>query len=420
MRNVKGKVKIIGAIIVGIMLIAAILYNSAKPISAELLEIQPQVIASTFVEEGKVVPAEKFPVYSLLSGQIITLQVEEGQQVSKNDLLAVVDSTELEFQLKQLQAELASLKGEEADRHKQPLESSIKSQELLVEKAKLDLKAIENDFVRIEILYKEGAISAKEYEDAQNMLETAKLNLRQQEEALALLYESSKPTSGSQQFYAGRAEALRSQMELVKHRIEKSRITAPAEGVVANLDVTKGDVVNPGMKLMDIFAGEEYLVEVFVLAESAASVTEGMKVKLIQDRKGEDISFDGVVEKIAPAAVEMISALGLEESRVKVTVKPEFPEGFPVFPGSVLDVEFTTDKKENVLAVPKTALFPYENGKALWKVEDGKAKIQPVETGFENDSHVVVTKGIVPGDLIILNPQLDGLKEGKKITVPGK
>ena len=229
MRNVKGKVKIIGAIIVGIMLIAAILYNSAKPISAELLEIQPQVIASTFVEEGKVVPAEKFPVYSLLSGQIITLQVEEGQQVSKNDLLAMVDSTELEFQLKQLQAELASLKGEEADRHKQPLESSIKSQELLVEKAKLDLKAIENDFVRIEILYKEGAISAKEYEDAQNMLETAKLNLRQQEEALALLYESSKPTSGSQQFYAGRAEALRSQMELVKHRIEKSRITAPAE-----------------------------------------------------------------------------------------------------------------------------------------------------------------------------------------------
>ncbi len=48
MRNVKGKVKIIGAIIVGIMLIAAILYNSAKPISAELLEIQPQVIARSF------------------------------------------------------------------------------------------------------------------------------------------------------------------------------------------------------------------------------------------------------------------------------------------------------------------------------------------------------------------------------------
>jgi len=415
-RNVKGKVKFVGVIIIGIILVAAILYQSTKPLNAELLEIQPQSIASTFVEEGKIVPADKSPVYSLISGEIVKLNVEEGKQVSKNDLLAVVDSTELEFQLKQMEAELTSLKGEEADRYRKPLESSIKSQELLVEKAKLDLAAIEEDFKRIENLYQEGAVSAKEYEDAQNMLETAKLNLRQQEEALALLYESSEPTSGSEQFYAGRVEALRSQMELIKYRIEKSRITAPAEGIVANLAVTKGDVVNPGLKLLDIFTGDEYLVEVFILAESAASVTEGMKVKLIQDRKGEDVSFEGVVEKIAPAAVDMISALGLEESRVKVTIKPEFPENFRVFAGIELDVEFTTDKREDVLAVPKNALFPYEKGKALWKVEGGKAKIQPVETGFENDSHVVITKGLAPGDLIILNPQLDGLKEGKKIN----
>jgi HlyD family secretion protein len=329
---VKGKIKIIGGIIIGILLISAILFQSTKPISAELLEIKPQAIASTFVEEGKVVPSDKYPVYSLLSGQIIRLEVEDGQQVRENDLLAMVDSTELELQLKQIQAELASLKGEEADRHKKPLESSIKSQELLVEKAQLDLKTIENNFRRIENLYNEGAVTAKEFEDAQNMLETAKLNLRQQEETLALLYESSEPTSGSQQFYEGRADALRLQMELIKYHIEKSRITAPANGVVANLTVTTGDVVNPGIKMMDIFTGEEYLIEAFIPVESAASVTEGMKVKLVQDRKGEDITFEGIVEKVAPTAVEMISALGLEEQRVKVTVKPEFPKNFRMFP----------------------------------------------------------------------------------------
>jgi HlyD family secretion protein len=414
-RIVKGKIKIIGAIVVGVILIAAILYQSTKPLYAELLEIQPQAIASTFTEEGKVVPADKYPVYSLLSGQIVKINVKEGQQVKQNDLLAVVDSTELEFQLQQMQAELVSLKGEEADRHQKPLESSIKSQELLVEKAKNDLNAIENDFKRIENLYNEGAVTAKEYEDAKNMLETAKLNLRQQEEALTLLYESSEPTNGSKQFYAGRADALRSQMELIKYRIDKSRISAPAGGVVANLNVQSGDIVNPGIKLMDIFNDDKYEVEVFVLAESAASITEGIKVKLVQDKKGEDVSFEGVVEKIAPTAVEVTSALGLEEQRVKVTVRPEFPENLRVFPGSILDVEFNTDKREGVLAVPKTALFPYEKGEALWKVEDGRAKVQPVETGFENDSHVVITKGLTKGDFIILNPQLSGLKEGKKI-----
>lgn len=416
MRTVKGKIKIIGAIVAVSLLILAVLYQSTKPISAELLEVKPQTIARTFAEEGKVIPADKAPVYSLVSGEILKLEVEEGQRVKENDLLAVIDSTELELQLKQMQAELVSLKGEEADRYKEPLESSIKSQELLVEKANLDLEAIENDFKRIENLYNEGAVTAKEYEDAKNMLETTKLNLRQQEEALALLYESAEPSSGSRQFYAGRADALQTQMELIKYRIERSRITAPAEGVVANLAVAKGDVASPGMKLLDIFTGDDYLVEVFVLAESATSVTEGMKVKLTLDRKGEDITFDGVVEKIAPSAVEIISALGIEESRVKVTVKPEYPGTLRVFPGSTLDVEFTTDAREGVLAVPKTALFPYENGEALWKVIDGKAVIQPVETGFENDSHVVITKGLAPGDLIILNPQLEGLKEGKKIS----
>ena len=111
MRTVKGKIKIIGAIVAVSLLILAVLYQSTKPISAELLEVKPQTIARTFAEEGKVIPADKAPVYSLVSGEILKLEVEEGQRVKENDLLAVIDSTELELQLKQMQAELVSLKG---------------------------------------------------------------------------------------------------------------------------------------------------------------------------------------------------------------------------------------------------------------------------------------------------------------------
>ena len=249
--------------------------------------------------------------------------MEEGERVKENDLLAVIDSTELEFQLRQLQAQLKSLRGEEADRFEKPLESSIKSQELMVEQAEHDLRAFEEDFERMEKLYKEGAITVKEYEDAKNMMETAKINLKRQQEALALLYESSDPTGGSLQFYSGRAEALQSQIDLINYRIEKSRITSPIAGVVANLSVKKGDLINPGSPLMNTFQEDEYNVETFIPAESASSVIEGMKVKIVQGRKGEDVVFDGIVEKIAPTAVERISPLGLEEQRIKVTVKPE-------------------------------------------------------------------------------------------------
>lgn len=407
--------KIIGAILVGLVVVVILFYQNTKGLNANVMEVRPQAIASIFEEEGEIVPEVEYPIHSLLGGEIVQLQVEEGQRVKEKDLLAVVDTTELQFQLRQLHAQLKSLRGEEADRYQEPSESRIKSQELLVEQAMNNLKALEEDFDRMEKLYNEGAVTAKEYEDAKNMLETAKINLKQQE-ALLILYESSDPTSGSLEFYAGRVEALQSQIDLINYRIEKSRITSPTDGVVANLSIKKGDLINPGFPLMNIFQEDEYRVEVYIPAESASSVIEDMKVRMVQDRKGEDVVFEGVVEKIAPTAVERISALGLEEQRIKVTVKPAPPQNLRFFPGTVLDVEFTTDKREGVLTVPKTALFPYEKGEALWVVKDGKAKVQSVDTGFENDSHVVIVKGLKQGDIIILNPQLPGLKEGKKIV----
>ena len=67
MRIVKGKMKIIGVILISMALMAALFYKNTKGLNAKLLEIQPQAIASTFEEEGEIVPAVEHPIYSLLS-----------------------------------------------------------------------------------------------------------------------------------------------------------------------------------------------------------------------------------------------------------------------------------------------------------------------------------------------------------------
>ncbi len=412
----KGKIKIFGAILVVLaVIIVFIFYQNTKGPKAELLELKPQTIANTFQEEGRVLPKVEYPVHSILTGEIVNLEVEEGQWVEENDVLVVVDAVELEFQLRQLKGELKSLQGEKVERHQESLESKLKSQELSVEQARANLRFFEDDFERMKKLYDEGAVAAKEYENAENMLKTAQFNLKQQQEALTQLNESSSPTSGSKQFYTGRIEALESQIDLIKYRLEKSRIVAPISGVIANLSIRNGDLVGPELLLMSIFREDDYIIEVFVLAEFATSISKGMKVEIVQEIKGEDITFQGVVKKVAPTAQERISPLGLEEQCIKTTIKPSVPQDFPLFPGSAVDVKFTIDKREDVLVVPKTALFPYKEDEALWKVENGKAVIQPVETGFENESHVIITKGLSIGDKIILNPQHPGLKEGKRI-----
>ena len=127
------------------------------------------------------------------------------------------------------------------------------------------------------------------------------------------------------------------------------------------------------------------------------------------------MAYEGTVAKIAPAALEKLSALGLVERRVKVTIDLDGDVN-ALRPGYTLDVEFTTHRQEGKLVVPKTVVFPYDKGDAVWVVREGKAVIQPVTTGLETGTDVVIEEGLQPGDKVIINPKLEGLKEGKKVA----
>jgi HlyD family secretion protein len=156
-------------------------------------------------------------------------------------------------------------------------------------------------------------------------------------------------------------------------------------------------------------------VEVFLLTSDTLKIKPGMEVLLIQKNNSQDLSFRGKVEKIAPAAVEKTSPLGLAEQRLKITVQPDIPENLILRRGYALDVQFTPEKLDNQLVIPKTALFPYEEGEAVWVVRKDKAQIQKVRKGFENEREAAITEGLISNDAVIRNPQLKGLKEGQKV-----
>ena len=410
------KWKIVFGGLLAIIVLAIILLNAAQGLEAELLEVQPRDIAKTFKEEGKVISEVDRPIHALYGGEIRELHVEEGQEVKKGDLLAVISSEELALQLRQLEAQLKSLRGEEEKTLLEPQQSTIKGQELLLQQARQDLEKAETNLARIKEIYETGGASQKEYEEAFHAAEAAAINLELQAEALSLLEKTYSPAGGAREYYTGRKEALQAQIDLLQYQLERCTLTAPVDGTVANLAVKESELPNPGVPIMNIFQKDNSTIEVYVRAEDVQSIETGMQVDLLPDRKAQEHIFQGTLQRIAPTAVETISALGLAEQRVKVMVEPAAAESPALFPGYKLDVEFTIDKKKNKLVVPKTALFPYEEGEALWVVREEKATVQPVETGFENDREVVIEQGLEKGDLIILNPQLEGIKAGKKIV----
>lgn len=399
-----------------LIVLGLIFAQQNKSINANLLEVKLGTIANTFTEEAQVIPEVEQSIYAFYGGKVIHLAVQEGQQVKQGQLLVKLDTKEIDYQIKELQGQRLSLLGEEQQATQEPYEAMMRSQQLQVEQAKRQMEIAEKDWARIEQLFSQGAVPKKELEDAANNLKTAQINLELEQEGLSLLHESQQPPKGTAEFYRGRIEALDSQLAMLQYKKEKHEINAYIDGIVVNLTVKNGQIIDPSQPLMDIFQKDSYLMECFVLTKDIPSIQQNMPVDIIKNKKGQDVMLAGTVTKIAATAVETKSALGLTEQRVKVTIQLDEQKNVHLFPGYNLDVKFTVDQKENVLVVPKSSLFPYKEGEALWVVRQGKAEIQPVTTGFEHNREIEVVSGLNAGDLVILNPHLDGLKEGRRIN----
>ncbi|MEW9668180.1 efflux RND transporter periplasmic adaptor subunit [Ammoniphilus sp. 3BR4] len=223
--------------------------------------------------------------------------------------------------------------------------------------------------------------------------------------------------AGSKQYYQGLIESVDAQIQHFDYLIKGRKVISPIQGIVKEVGVEEGAMVTAQSPLLTLTSQNDLEVIVYLLTEDVISVREGMKVQLIQKRKNGDYAFGGTVKAIAPAAEEKISALGLTQQKVKVTITPDdrAPE---LRSGYALDVLFTTLEQTDKLAVPKAALFPYnEKGNALWVIREGKAVIQEVKKGMENDELAVIEKGLNAGERVIKNPQLEGLEQGKRILI---
>jgi len=352
----------------------------------------------------------------------------------------------MEQQLAQLRGQLESIKGQERQAYRGPYEAQIQQQKLKIEDTENKLAAARTEHEKLKMLYKAGAISEEKLINSSNYIKQLENQLQQQKIELQLIEQQAEPAPGTEQYYQGQKNALETQIALIEEEIAKrksggaptrqyyqgmieavdaqikqlekqiaeGKIISPITGIVEEIHIKEGAMVSPQTLMLTLLGTSHHEIEVYLLTEDVIGVQEGMNVTLIQERRDGDLEFEGRVISIAPSAVDRVSALGLTEKRVKVTVQPEgkVPE---LRPGYALDVQFTVFQQENKLAVPKGSLFPYEDGEALWVVRNGRAEIQAVKTGLKTDEQVVIEEGLQPGDKIIKDPGLEGLKIGKRV-----
>ncbi|MCI2399028.1 HlyD family efflux transporter periplasmic adaptor subunit [Aliiroseovarius subalbicans] len=181
-------------------------------------------------------------------------------------------------------------------------------------------------------------------------------------------------------------------------------ILAPASGSVLSLENESARMVMAGSQILSIGRPGDLEITADLLSTDAVRITAGNMAYV--ERWGGPEALEAKVRVIEPAGFTKISALGIEEQRVKVLLdfvtpeaeRPALGHGFRVF---LRVVEWRGDE---VLRLPISALFRENGDWAVFVVEAGQAVLRPVTIGQRNTEFAEVLSGLEPDEVVITHP----------------
>lgn len=189
-------------------------------------------------------------------------------------------------------------------------------------------------------------------------------------------------------------DSARARLEVARVAVERTRILAPFDGFAGNRLVSLGARIEPEYELVQV-ESIAVLELAFQLPELALPVARvgvpvDLKVAPYPDRV-----FSGAISFVAPS---------LNPLNRRLLVKARVPNPDLVLrPGLFATVEARLGERENVLAVPDSAVVYGSDGTFVWRVDAAqKAEVADVVLGMRHEGHVEVRSGLRAGDVVVV------------------
>ncbi|WP_096787596.1 efflux RND transporter periplasmic adaptor subunit [Rhodobacter sp. CZR27] len=372
------------------------------PVPVDLAEVVVAPMEVTVEAEGMTRVRDPFEVTAPMTGTTTRSPVQVGDRVQRGETVVAVIQPALPGFLDaraRLQAEAAVTEAEAA----------LRVAEANLARADTDLTYAETQMERNQTLAGRGIVSQRALEEAEQRLATAR----------------SAHASAQSELELHRATLARMQAQLVgpESTVQTEptgpccvEIHAPQSGTVLEVTSLSSRLVLAGSPLLAIGDLEDLEIEVDLLSSDAVRVVPGALAHV--DRWGGDEVISARVRQVDPAAFTRISALGIEEQRVRlrldILTPPERRRGlgdrFRVF------VRLVVWSGERVLQLPQSALFRHEGGWAVFREVEGRAVLTPVEVGQRRPDRVQVLSGIEAGAKVVAYPG-NRVTEGVRIAV---
>ncbi len=365
-------------IVIAVIVIISLQSQREKALSVNVTRVNEQNLKSIVSASGEVKPKKNVDISAHISGRIVKIGVEEGQNVREGDFLLKLDATQYEANADRDRAIIRTFRAE-------------------LIKAEAQLKKDQRYFQRQNKLFDSKLISRDQLEDAETQHDISKAQHK------AILYQIKQAEASHQ-----------SAIDM----LSKTVYNSPIEGIITSLRVEEGEIAmigtmnNPGTVLMTIADLSVMEVEVEVDETDVINLNIG-QVADVQIDALPGQSIRGEITEIGSSALRKNTSA--EESKdFKVIITLEDPPGI-LKPGLSASADIITAKRKSVLSIPISSLVlrdvavddessPEEQEEGVFVVTGNQVKFQAVEKGILGEMRVEVTSGLKEGQRIVSGP----------------
>jgi HlyD family secretion protein len=393
-------------VVLWVLVVAAILGGLVyafrpRPVPVDLATVTRGPLEVTIEAEGRTRIRDTYQVFAPIAGFALRSPVEAGDPVTgRETVVAVIRPAEPAF--------LDTRARQQAEAAVAEAEAALQAAGANIVRAVADLDYARSQYERVRTLAERGTVS-------QSMLDDARLLLETRQAAL-------EAARSEREMHAATLERMRAQLvrptageDVASDADCCTEITAPIDGVVLGVAEESARLVQAGDPLVEIGRAEDLEVEVELLSSDAVRIPPDAAATI--DRWGGDTLLAARVRRVEPSAFTKVSALGIEEQRVRVYLdfldppdaRPRLGDAFRVY------VRIVEWRGEDVLQVPVAALFREGESWRLFRIEDGRARGTTVTIGRRNATAAEVVDGLAPGDPVIVHPS-DRVGEGVRIV----
>ena len=238
--------------------------------------LSPPSLSSRY--RGVVMPRRESSLAFRRSGRVTEIRVDTGDQVEANDVIALLDVSDLQAQAELNASELEVAKASYEEALAGPRKQTIQSAESRVDQLNAQLFASKQRLERRQKLYASRSISHEEVTDEQSQFDRLTASVQEAEAQLEQLLEGTR----SEQVKAARARVsmAKAAIRMIEVQLEDSKIMAPFDCVIGSRVVDEGMILSPNQVVVSILERPPLEASFGIPVDAAAGIAVGQQVKI--------------------------------------------------------------------------------------------------------------------------------------------